>query len=212
MTASSADNRYAAVRNDYNLKSAKNFEPTLEQLEAELMRRHGSNRRKRTLRSILFSLLVVAACAVLVAMLWTPVMQAYGTSMEPMLKDGDILIAVKNTRLIEREDIVAFYYGDKVLLKRVIGLAGDKINIDANGNVYLNGKLLDEPYISQKALGDCDIELPATVPENAIFVLGDHRSISVDSRSSDIGMIFDEKTIGKVVLRVWPFKSMGTLN
>lgn len=194
------------------MKSAKNFEPTLEQLEAELMRRHGSNRRKRTLRSILFSLLVVAACAVLVAMLWTPVMQAYGTSMEPMLKDGDILIAVKNTRLIEREDIVAFYYGDKVLLKRVIGLAGDKINIDANGNVYLNGKLLDEPYISQKALGDCDIELPATVPENAIFVLGDHRSISVDSRSSDIGMIFDEKTIGKVVLRVWPFKSMGTLN
>lgn len=190
---------------------SKEFDPTLEQLEAELMRRYGARRRRKTLRSILVSLLVVAACAVLIAMLWMPVMQVYGTSMEPVLEDGDILVALKDTRLIERGDIVAFYYGDKVLLKRAIGLAGDSVNIDANGNVYLNGELMDEPYIAKKALGDCDIELPATVPENAIFVLGDHRTISVDSRSSDIGMIFDEKTIGKVVFRVWPFESMGVL-
>jgi signal peptidase I len=193
------------------LKTGKIIEPTVSQLEDELNRRKNNKKKLNIFRSIVNSLLLVAAVTVLIAMLWMPVMQVHGTSMEPFLKDGQILVAVRGERLIKQGNIVAFYYDNQVLLKRVIGLPGDVINIDKYGNVYVNGRMLNEPYIEKKSLGICDIKLPVTVPENAIFVLGDKRDVSIDSRSSDVGMIYSERTIGKIVFRVWDFNSFGPI-
>ncbi len=185
---------------------------TVSQIEKELTRRRNIITGLKTLRSIFFSLIIVAAVTVLIAMLWMPVMQVHGTSMDPILKDGQILVAVRGLRYVERGDIVAFYYNDQVLLKRAIGLPGEVINIDADGNVYVDGKLLDEPYIEKKSLGPCDIKLPVTVSENTIFVLGDKRAFSIDSRSSDVGLIYSERTIGKIIFRVWDLGSFGPVN
>lgn len=193
------------------MKTGKIIEPTVSQLEDELNRRKNNKKKLNIFRSIVNSLLLVAAVTVLIAMLWMPVMQVHGTSMEPFLKDGQILVAVRGERLIKQGNIVAFYYDNQVLLKRVIGLPGDVINIDKYGNVYVNGRMLNEPYIEKKSLGICDIKLPVTVPENAIFVLGDKRDVSIDSRSSDVGMIYSERTIGKIVFRVWDFNSFGPI-
>jgi len=193
------------------LKTGKIFEPTVSQLEEELKRRQNKSGKFKILRSIINALLLVAAVTVLVAMLWMPVMQVHGTSMEPLLKDGQILVAIRGERFIKQGDIVAFYYNNQVLLKRVIGLPGDAVNIDKYGNVYVNGRMLNEPYIEKKSIGICDIKLPVTVPENAVFVLGDKRAVSVDSRSSDVGMIYSERTIGKIVFRVWDFHSFGPI-
>lgn len=184
---------------------------TVSQLEEELQRRNNISKILKNLRSIIYSLIVVAAVTVLIATLWLPVMRVNGTSMEPKLNDGEILVAVKGQRLIEHGDIVAFFFGEKILLKRAIGLPGDVIDIDKDGNVYINGAMLDEPYLKKKAFGICDIKLPVTVPENALFVLGDKRAVSVDSRSSDVGMIYSERTIGKIIFRVWKFDSFGLI-
>lgn len=183
--------------------------PGLFELEAELQRRHKFVRIRRVLRNVLISLLIVSAVSVLVAMLVLPVLQVHGTSMEPILKDGEVLLALRGQRYIKHGDIVAFYYNNQILLKRAIGLPGDEIDIDKKGNVFINGQYFDEPYLERKALGICDIELPITVPENAIFVLGDKRAVSVDSRSSDMGMIYGERTIGKIIFRVWTFDAFG---
>lgn len=158
---------------------------------------------------IISSIAIVAAITVLVSNLVTPVMRVYGTSMEPILRKGDMLIAFKNEDSINRGDIVAFYYNNKVLLKRAIGLGGDEVSIDKNGSVSVNGKVIDEPYVSGKSLGECDVEFPMKIPEGSIFVLGDHRSVSVDSRSSEIGNIKNERIVGKVVLRIWPLDEIG---
>lgn len=185
---------------------------SLGDLDREIKRRKRASERHKLYRTIISSIIVVAAVAVLIATLWFPVMSVNGTSMEPIMNDGDIIVAVKDIRLIERGDIIAFYYNDKVLLKRVIGLPGDTVNMDDQGNVFVNGELVKEPYISKKSLGICDVQFPVTVDENSVFVLGDHRSVSVDSRSKDVGNIFNERIIGKIVWQVYPFTKLGAFD
>lgn len=155
-------------------------------------------------KKILFTLIIVAAVSVLLATLWLPVMSVNGTSMEPVLSDGDIIVAIKNLSAVERGDIVAFYYNDKVLLKRVIGLPGDTVDMDDEGNVYIDGEMLEEPYLREKSLGITNVEFPVEVTENSFFVMGDNRSVSVDSRSTDLGNVYFERVIGKIVLRIFP--------
>lgn len=137
-----------------------------------------------------------------------PVLQIYGSSMEPTIQEGEIILSVK-TKHFKQGDIVAFYYNNKVLVKRVIALPGEWVNIDANGNVYVNNTKLNEPYISKKSIGIYDIEFPYQVPENKFFVMGDHRATSVDSRSSSVGCVEAEQLVGKIVFRVWPIKRIG---
>ena len=184
--------------------------PTMEQLTAELEREKYKRRYKRVLRSTIYTLIVVAAAAVLVATIWMPVLQIYGASMVPTLDEGDIVISVKGSDF-EPGDLVAFYMGNKILVKRCIAGPGQWVDIDAGGNVYVDDKLLDEPYLTEKALGDCDIELPYQVPDNRYFCMGDHRSTSVDSRSTTVGCVSDEQIVGKIVFRVWPLPDFGTL-
>lgn len=184
--------------------------PSLEQLTAELEREKYKRRYKRVLRSTVYSLIVVAAVAVLVATIWMPVLQIYGASMTPTLDEGDIVISIKGADFAPG-DLVAFYMGNKILVKRCIAGPGQWMDIDADGNVYVDGKLLDEPYLTEKALGDCDIELPYQVPDNRYFCMGDHRSTSVDSRSTTVGCVSDEQIVGKIVFRVWPLPGFGTL-
>lgn len=184
--------------------------PSLEQLKAELDREKYKRRYKWTLKSTIYTLIVVAAAAVLVATVWMPVLQIYGSSMTPTLNEGDIVVCVKGSDF-EPGDLVAFYIGNKILVKRCIAGPGQWVNIDADGNVYVDNKLLDEPYLKEKSLGDCDIELPYQVPDNRYFCLGDHRSTSVDSRSTTVGCISDEQIVGKIVLRVWPLLNFEAL-
>lgn len=184
--------------------------PSAEQLEAELKKIKYRKEFKKILKSTISSLLVVAAVAVLVSMLFLPVLRVTGSSMTPTLLNDELIICSKRSNF-KQGDIVAFYYNNKILLKRVIGTAGDYINITEDGTVYVNGERLDEPYVSELAFGNCDIELPYQVPDNRIFVMGDHRSVSVDSRSTTVGCIADEYVIGKVIFRIWPFKSIGTV-
>lgn len=163
------------------------------------------------LRSTVCSLIVVAAIAVLVAMLWLPVLRIYGSSMTPTISEGEIVVSLKGSAF-ERGDLIAMYYSNKLLVKRVIAGPGEWVDIDADGNVYINGELLDEPYLVEKALGECDIELPFQVPDERYFVMGDHRSTSVDSRTSTIGPIPVEDIVGRIVFRVWPLPVFGLLN
>ena len=184
--------------------------PSLEQLTAELEREKYKRRYKRVLRSTVYSLIVVAAVAVLVATIWMPVLQIYGASMTPTLDEGDIVISIKGADFAPG-DLVAFYMGNKILVKRCIAGPGQWVDMDAGGNVYVDDKLLDEPYLTEKALGDCDIEFPYQVPDNRYFCMGDHRSTSVDSRSTTVGCVSDEQIVGKIVFRVWPLPGFGTL-
>ena len=184
--------------------------PSLEQLEAELDREKYKRRYKRVLRSTVYTLVVVAAVAVLVATIWMPVLQIYGASMTPTLNEGDIVICVKGSDFA-LGDLVAFYMGNKILVNRCIAGPGQWVEIDESGNVYVDGKLLDEPYLEEKALGDCDIELPYQVPDNRYFCMGDHRSTSVDSRSTTVGCVSSEQIVGKIVFRVWPLPDFGAL-
>ena len=162
------------------------------------------------LRSTIYTLITVAAIAVLVAMLWLPVLQIYGNSMTPTLVDGEIIFTVK-TSDFEPGDIISFYYNNKILVKRVIARPGEWVNIDEDGNVYINDVLLDEPYLENKDFGDCNIELPYQVPEGKVFVMGDHRSVSVDSRNTAVGCVASEQIVGRIVFRVWPLKRLGTV-
>ena len=188
-------------------KSCSDF-PSVSQLEEELKRVRYRSRYNSVLRSTIFILITVAAIAVLVATLFLPVLQIYGSSMTPSLSEGDIVVSVKGFDF-KQGDIVSFYYNNKILVKRVIAFAGDWVDIDEVGNVYVNGVPLDEPYLTEKAFGECDIELPYQVPDGRVFVCGDHRSTSIDSRSSAIGCVSEEQVVGRIVFRVWPFGSMG---
>ncbi|CDD53768.1 MULTISPECIES: signal peptidase I [Ruminococcus] len=184
---------------------------TVRQIEGELKRLRRKQNSRRIFRQTVFSLLVVAAVAVLAAMLFFPIFRVTGSSMEPTLHPKEIVVCLKSSRF-ESGDLVAFYYNNKVLLKRVIGTAGDTIEIDDSGNVFVNGSQLDEPYITKKSLGQCDIDFPYQVPDNRIFVMGDNRETSVDSRTTAVGCIADEYVIGKVFLRVWPLERLGSLD
>lgn len=182
--------------------------PTTEQLEAELAHERYKHQYLRTFWSTVFTLITVAAVVILLATMLLPVLKIYGTSMSPTLENGDILFTVKTADL-ETGDIVAFYYNNKILVKRVIAKAGDWVDIDEQGTVYVNGELLNEPYLTEKALGDCNIELPYQVPDGKIFVMGDHRSTSEDSRNTAIGPVTEEAIVGKIVFRVWPLPEIG---
>ncbi|MCD8084668.1 MAG: signal peptidase I [Clostridiales bacterium] len=184
--------------------------PELDQLRNELQRERYSQRYRQVLRSTVFILIVVAAAAILVAVLFMPVLQIYGTSMVPTLSEGDIVVSLKGVDF-EAGDMVCFYSGNKLLVKRYIAGPGQWVDIDGEGNVSVDGESLEEPYLTEKALGVCDIEFPYQVPEKRIFCLGDHRSTSVDSRSTTIGCIADEEIVGKIVFRVWPFDRFGPL-
>lgn len=184
--------------------------PTTEQLEQELKQENYKTSYVRVLRSTVFTLITVAAAAVLIAVLLMPVLQIYGTSMSPTLTEGNIVVSVKGSKF-ETGDIIAFYYNNKILVKRVIAQAGDWVDITEDGTVYVNDKRIDEPYLTEKALGECDIELPYQVPESRIFTMGDHRSVSVDSRSTAVGCIAEEQIVGKIVFRVWPVTEIGAV-
>ena len=177
--------------------------PSAELLEKELKRVRYKETYSKTFRSTVYALITVAAVAILIATLVMPVLQIYGTSMSPTLSDGDIIVAIKGSDF-ENGDLIAFYYNNKILVKRVIAQSGEWVDIDKHGNVKVNGVPLDEPYLSDKALGECDIELPYQVPEGRIFVMGDHRSISVDSRNTALGCVADEQVVGRLLGRIWP--------
>ena len=185
--------------------------PSLEQLRGELKRERYKLRYRTVLRSTIYTLVTVAAVAILVATLWLPVLHIYGSSMSPTLEDGQIVFSVKTGRL-EQGDVVAFYYNNRILVKRVIAQSGDWVDFDEDGTVYVNEERLDEPYLKDKALGECDIELPYQVPEGKVFVMGDHRSTSVDSRSTVVGCVEGEQIVGKIVFRIWPMEDFGSVS
>lgn len=185
--------------------------PTSQQIEEELNRAKYRRRYRRVLRSTIYTLITVAAVAVLVATLLMPVLQIYGSSMTPTLVDGDIVLTLKTSEF-EHGDIVAFYYNNKILVKRVIATSGEWVDITPEGDVYVNDNLIDEPYLEEKALGDCNIELPYQVPESRVFVMGDHRSVSVDSRNTAVGCVAEEQIVGKLVFRVWPMDLFGEIH
>jgi signal peptidase I len=182
--------------------------PSLEQLEQEYKIVQHRTRFSQVLRSTVFSLVVVAAVVVLITLLLLPVLQITGSSMTETLYEGDIVIAMNGSDY-DTGDIIAFYYNNNILVKRVIAKSGDWVDIDTDGNVYVNGEKLEEPYLTEKALGDCNITLPYQVPEDKIFVMGDHRATSIDSRNTALGCISQELTIGKLVFRVWPLSGFG---
>ena len=183
---------------------------TVEQLERELQRERHKRNYRSTLLSTVSALVIVAAVAVLVSMLALPVLQVVGESMTPLLHQGEIVIAPRGTAF-QKGDVIAFYFNNKILVKRVIANAGEWVNIDADGNVFINDEPLVEPYISEKAFGDCNIELPYQVPDGKIFVMGDHRSTSSDSRNTAVGCVAQEQIVGRVVLRVWPLSEFGII-
>lgn len=178
-------------------------------------RRRQRKERRRAffcqVRKTIATLIVVAAVAVLISNLLLPVLHIYGHSMNDTLDEGDLVVAVKGVDF-EPGDVIAFYYNNKLLVKRVIGRPGDWINIDQNGNVFVNNQELDEPYIEAKAFGTCDIELPYQVPDSRVFVMGDNRAVSVDSRSTSVGCVSEEQIAGKIVFRIWPLLRIGLLN
>ena len=182
--------------------------PTLDQIQRERSRLRYKKRYGRTLRSTVAVLVVVAALAVLVAMLWMPVLRIYGTSMAPTLTDGQIVVSVK-TGSFKPGDVTAFYHGNKLLIKRYMAGPSDWVNIDAEGNVTINGEALDEPYLAEKAYGETNISLPYQVPDERYFVMGDNRDVSIDSRNTAVGCIAKDQIVGKVVFRIWPLKDFG---
>lgn len=181
--------------------------PTKKQVETERKRYRRQKAYNKALSGTVYVLTIVAAVAVLIATLVLPVLQIEGTSMEPTLYNGDIVLLMKTNRF-DRGDLCGFTWNNKLLIKRVIGVPGDWIEIDTDGTVYLNGEKLDEPYVEQKALGECDLEFPYQVPQEQYFVIGDMRESSIDSRNTVIGCIPKDQIVGKVFFRVWPFSRL----
>ena len=181
--------------------------PDVELLKKELDRVNYKTKYRSVLKSTIFMLVVVAAIAVLVATTWLPVLQIYGSSMTPTLNEGEVVVSVKGSSF-KQGDLIAFYYGNKILVKRCIATPGQWVDIDEDGNVYVDGNRLNEPYVKEKAFGDCDIKLPYQVPEDRYFCMGDHRETSVDSRNSSVGCISEEQIIGRIFFRIWPLNDL----
>ena len=181
--------------------------PSMEQLEDQLRQERYKDRYQYALRTTIYTLLAAAAAAILVATLWIPVLQIYGSSMDPVLKEGQLVAAVKSKKL-RQGDVVAFYYNNKILVSRVIAGPGEWVDIDKDGNVFINGEALDEPYLTEKAFGQCDIELPYQVPDSQYFVMGDHRAASADSRSTAVGCVSADAVVGRLLLRIWPLNAI----
>ena len=182
--------------------------PSLELIENELKRTRYQNRYRRTLRTTIFSLLVIAAVAVIIAVLLLPVLQISGSSMETTLNDGDLVISLNDGKY-KTGDVIGFYYNNVVLIKRVIATSGDWVDIDEDGTVSVNGSPLDEPYVTDKSIGECNISLPYQVPQGKCFVLGDHRASSIDSRNTQVGCISNDVIVGRLLMRIWPLKQLG---
>lgn len=182
--------------------------PQTADIRTELDRERYRSRFLGTFASTVFVLVVVAAVAVLLAVLLLPVLQIYGTSMSGTLDSGDIVVSVKTSDM-DTGDIVAFYYNNNVLVKRVIATSGDWVDIDRDGNVSVNGSRIDEPYLSSKAYGETNITLPYQVPDGRTFVMGDNREVSIDSRNTAVGCVATEQIVGKIVFRVWPLTKFG---
>ncbi|MBQ3008709.1 MAG: signal peptidase I [Oscillospiraceae bacterium] len=184
--------------------------PSISQLKEELNRENYRSRYSTVMKSTIYTLITVAAVAVLVATLWLPVLQIYGNSMTPTFVDGDIVVSVKDTTP-QQGDIIAFYYNNKILVKRVIAAPGSWVDMGKDGTVYVDNVQLQEPYITEKSYGDADIKFPYQVPDGKLFVMGDHRATSVDSRHEAVGCISPEQVVGKIVFCIWPFENMGPI-
>lgn len=190
--------------------------PEADVLQQELNRLNSRRAFLKILYSTLASLIVVAAAAVLISMLFLPVLRVTGTSMMPTLQNNDLVVCRKRGDF-RQGDVIAFYYNNKILLKRVIAVSGDYVDIDADGTVLVKKQgeddyhKLDEPYVSEKAFGECDIELPYQVPDQRVFVMGDNRETSIDSRSTTVGCVSEESVVGKVSMRIWPIKNFSFL-
>lgn len=185
--------------------------PNSSDVEQALKRERYKLRYRRTIISTIFILITAAAVAVLVAMLWMPVLQIYGSSMTPTLQEGDIVVSLKENDL-EQGDIVAFYYGNQLLVKRCIAGPGSWVEIQEDGTILVDGVALDEPYVSEKTFGECDLVFPYQVPEERYFLVGDHRATSIDSRSSTVGCVAQTQIIGKIIFRVWPMRGFGSVD
>lgn len=183
----------------------------IKELRQELRRVKYNNKFAATLFNTIGTLVVVAAAAILVANLWLPILKVTGTSMSPTLQEGQVLMASKGHDF-KTGDVIAFYYNNKILVKRVIAMPGDWVNISDDGTVYVNDIAIDEPYLKEKALGDCNIELPYQVPESKIFVMGDNRSVSLDSRNTAIGCVSEEQVVGKITFAIWPLSEIGKID
>ena len=185
--------------------------PSVSELRQELKRTQHKSRYRSVIRSTIGTLAVVAALSILIATLWMPVLQIYGSSMAPTLEEGQIVVSLKE-KDFEQGDLVAFYLGNKLLVKRVIAGPGDWVEITPEGQVYLNGTALEEPYVKELALGQCDLEFPYQIPDERYFLMGDHRETSVDSRSSVVGCVAMEQIVGRIVFSVWPLEQFGKVS
>ncbi len=185
--------------------------PSIPELKKELKREKEKRRYNTSLRETINILLCIAAVSILVSTFLVPVLRIYGSSMTPALNDGELVVCYR-THTFEQGNIVAFYYNNKILIKRMIAGPGDWVDMDQDGNVYVNNVKLEETYVDEKSIGDCDIEFPCQVPEGKYFFMGDHRSVSIDSRNSIIGFISDEQIVGRLVIKIWPIKSFEVMN
>lgn len=212
-----------AVEEQFSGLSRENLEETVRQqaeeieslqrqvtLMQQVKKESEKQRFKRALRNTIFTLITVAAVAVLIAVFLMPVLRIYGSSMNPTLKEGNVVLSLKGSSM-KTGDVVAFYYNNKILVKRVIAQSGDWVDISEDGTVYVNNQMIDEPYLQEKSFGDCNIDLPYQVPESRIFVMGDNRSISIDSRNTAVGCVAEEQIVGKIVFCVWPLNGFGSV-